>query len=78
MIVENDFVAFLCSFWEMFQSKPIYFIFHILGNPLICDCEMRWYKRWYNDGWQDVDEDHIRDTACTDPSDGKEHNIAEV
>jgi len=50
----------------------------IHSNPLICDCEMRWYKRWYNDGWQDVDEDHIRDTACTDPSDGKEHNIAEV
>ena len=22
------------------------------GNPLVCDCEMRWYKRWYNDGWQ--------------------------
>ena len=18
----------------------------------MCDCEMRWYKRWYNDGWQ--------------------------
>ena len=23
-----------------------------LGNPLVCDCEMRWYKRWYHDGWQ--------------------------
>ena len=49
-----------------------------LGNPLKCDCEMRWYKRWYNDGWQDVDEDHIRETSCQDPYDGREHNIAEV
>ena len=24
------------------------------GNPLVCDCEMRWYKRWYHDGWQVV------------------------
>ena len=66
------------------------------GNPLVCDCEMRWYHRWYNDGWQvrglnifsdhpkyltdrqDVDEDHIRDTDCTDPVDGREHNIAKV
>lgn len=44
----------------------------------MCDCEMRWYRKWYNDGWQEVDEDHIRDTDCTDPYDGKEHNIAEV
>ena len=39
---------------------------------------MRWYRKWYNDGWQEVDEDHIRDTDCTDPYDGKEHNIAQV
>ena len=39
---------------------------------------MRWYRKWYNDGWQEVDEDHIRDTDCTDPYDGKEHNIAKV
>ena len=44
----------------------------------MCDCEMRWYRRWYNDGWQEVDEDHIRDTDCTDPYDGREHNIAKV
>ena len=50
----------------------------VLGNPLVCDCEMRWYRKWYNDGWQEVDEDHIRDTDCTDPYDGMEHNIAKV
>ena len=44
----------------------------------MCDCEMRWYRKWYNDGWQEVDEDHIRDTDCTDPYDGMEHNIAKV
>ena len=48
------------------------------GNPLVCNCEMRWYKRWYNDGWQDVDEDHIRDTHCVDPTDGREHQIKQV
>ena len=25
-----------------------------------------------------MDEDHIRDTDCTDPVDGREHNIAKV
>ena len=49
-----------------------------LGNPLVCDCEMRWYRKWYNDGWQDVDEDHIRDTECTDPTDGRAHFITQV
>ena len=23
-----------------------------LGNPLVCDCEMRWYKKWFNAEWQ--------------------------
>ena len=50
----------------------------VTGNPLVCDCEMRWYRRWYNDGWQDVDEDHIRDTECTDPTDGRTHLITKV
>ena len=101
------------------------------GNPLVCDCEMRWYKRWYHDGWQvvscstrlsskgqscecvswqiqvlleldgrpkalesttyfcvdvlrsqnfpqDVDEDHIKNTSCTDPTDHQEHPIHKV
>ena len=39
---------------------------------------MRWYKRWYNDGWQDVDEDHIKDTLCVDPTDGREHRINKI
>jgi len=50
----------------------------IHSNPLICNCEMKWYRRWYNDGWQDVDEDHIKDTACVDPTDGREHQINKV
>jgi hypothetical protein len=30
-------------------------IFYIFtGNPLICDCEMRWYKKWINGEWQVV------------------------
>ena len=39
---------------------------------------MQWYKRWYNDGWQDVDEDHIKDTTCVDPTDGRDHKINKV
>ena len=66
----------------VFQNKDkriwLFFKNLYLGNPLNCDCEMRWYKRWYNDGWQEVDEDHIRETFCSDPYDGKEHNIAKV
>merc|ERR1712130_567086 len=50
----------------------------IHSNPLVCDCEMRWYKRWYHDGWQDVDEDHIKNTSCTDPIDRQEHPIHQV
>eukprot|EP00090_Calanus_glacialis_P001319 TRINITY_DN10922_c0_g1_i1.p1 TRINITY_DN10922_c0_g1~~TRINITY_DN10922_c0_g1_i1.p1 ORF type:complete len:520 (+),score=84.95 TRINITY_DN10922_c0_g1_i1:323-1882(+) len=50
----------------------------IHSNPLVCNCEMRWYKRWYNDGWQDVDEDHIKDTSCVDPTDGREHKINKI
>jgi len=50
----------------------------IHSNPLVCNCEMRWYKNWYNDGWQDVDEDHIKDTTCEDPTDGREHKINKV
>jgi len=50
----------------------------IHSNPLICNCEMVWYKKWYNDGWQDVDTDHIKDTACVDPTDGREHRINKV
>jgi len=50
----------------------------IHSNPLVCDCEMRWYKRWYHDGWQDVDEDHIKNTSCTDPTDHQEHPIHKV
>jgi len=50
----------------------------IHSNPLVCDCEMRWYKKWYNDGWQDVDEDHIKDTTCFSPHDHQDHPIKDV
>ena len=35
-------------------------------------------QKYLTDRRQDVDEDHIRDTDCTDPVDGREHNIAKV
>lgn len=50
----------------------------IYKNPLICDCELKWYKKWYYDGWQDVDTDHLKDITCKDPEDGKEHLLKDV
>merc|ERR1719481_775795 len=50
----------------------------IHSNPLICDCEMRWYKKWYQGEWQDVDEDHIKNTTCFNPADNRDHAISHV
>ena len=30
------------------------------GNPLVCDCEMKWYKKWWEGDWQKIDTDHIK------------------
>ena len=30
-------------------------------NPLVCDCEMRWYKIWY---LRVNDTDHMKDITC--------------
>ncbi|XP_023343282.1 leucine-rich repeat-containing protein 15 isoform X3 [Eurytemora carolleeae] len=50
----------------------------IHSNPLICDCEMRWYKKWFNAEWQEIDQDYIKATHCVDPEDGREHLISQV
>jgi len=50
----------------------------IYKNPLICDCEMKWYKRWWGSGWQNVDTDHLKDITCKDVEDGKEHLMKDV
>ena len=50
----------------------------IHSNPLICDCELRWYKQWINDEWNPVEETWLQDTHCKSPRDGKEHVISEV
>jgi len=33
----------------------------IYKNPLVCDCEMRWYRKWYLNV---NDTDHMRDITC--------------
>ena len=30
------------------------------GNPLVCDCEMKWYKKWWEGYWQKIDTDYIK------------------
>ena len=50
----------------------------IHSNPLECDCELRWYRQWIEDEWNEVEEQWLKLTQCTDPADEREHNIAEV
>ena len=26
----------------------------------MCDCEMKWYKKWWEGDWQKIDTDHIK------------------
>lgn len=50
----------------------------VYKNPLICDCEMKWYKAWWMSEYQSVDTDHIKDITCKDVDDGKEHLMKDV
>lgn len=50
----------------------------IYKNPLICDCEMKWYRAWWMSEYQSVDTDHIKDITCKDVDDGKEHLMKDV
>jgi len=44
-------------------------------NPLLCDCEMSWYKRWYEGYWQRIDTNYIKDARCLWPEDNSEHDM---
>lgn len=57
-------------------SFILFFIF--IGNPLICDCELRWYHQWIEEEWNPVEEGWLKETFCKDPADNQRHNIAEV
>jgi len=50
----------------------------IHGNPLVCDCEMKWYKRWWEGDWQKIDTDHIKEIKCLSPEDNSEHIMKDV
>ena len=56
------------------QTYTLFFI----GNPLICDCELRWYHQWIEEEWNPVEEQWLKETFCKDPADNQRHNIAEV
>ena len=49
-----------------------------LGNPLVCDCELRWYKQWIESEWNEIEETWLRETTCKDMVDDKIHVISEV
>lgn len=50
----------------------------IHGNPLVCDCEMKWYKKWWEGDWQKIDTDHIKEIKCLSPEDNSEHIMKDV
>lgn len=50
----------------------------IHSNPLVCDCELRWYRQWIEEEWNAVEEEWLKATFCEDPADNMRHNIAEV
>ena len=62
------------------QTDLILRIYRIcsLDNPLECDCEMHWYKKWWMGEWQSVDTDHIKDLTCRDPQSNEIHLMKEV
>ena len=61
-----------------FKFLKYAFCVYILGNPLLCDCELRWYHQWIEEEWNPVEQEWLKDTFCEDPADEKQHNIAEV
>lgn len=63
--------------WE-FSYLHYNFLNFPTGNPLVCDCELRWYHQWIEEEWNPVEEEWLKDTFCLDPADHKQHNIAEV
>lgn len=46
----------------------------ISENPLVCDCEMRWYRKWYLNV---NDTDHMKDITCR-AEDGSDVLMREV
>ncbi len=26
------------------------------GNPLVCDCDLRWYRQWIEEEWNEIEE----------------------
>ncbi len=50
----------------------------ISGNPLVCDCDLRWYRQWIQEEWNEIEQEWLSVTDCKDPADGDKHNIAEV
>ena len=63
---------------HLFKDQIVKTKLFLLGNPLKCDCELRWYKQWINDEWNPVEETWLQDTYCRSPKDQKRHLISEV
>ena len=44
----------------------------------MCDCDLRWYRQWIDEEWNEIEDEWLKETSCVDPADRQEHNIAEV
>ena len=70
--------SFQALYIKLTNTTYYAFCVYILGNPLLCDCELRWYHQWIEEEWNPVEQEWLKDTFCEDPADKKQHNIAEV
>lgn len=75
-IANNDLKTLHYELMEPVLDSLMHIDLH--SNPLICDCELRWYRQWIDEEWNEIDAKWLKETHCEDVSDKKQYNIAEV
>lgn len=75
-LYNNDLRTLRYELMEPVLDTLIHIDIH--SNPLVCDCDLRWYRQWIEEEWNEIEETWLQETFCEDPVDRKQHNIAEV